>query len=146
MHHFARSTVLCFSAALLAAGCDSSTGPADAIAVSTQGTSFERGEDDIALIPWEIVNGGDRTVIVATCGDWPVPVVDRWQNGRWTQHFGGFCLLSTAILPAELQPGERLEGSLSLHEAGVFRLRFGITDSAGGDVDWGAASNAFEVE
>ena len=146
MHHFARSSVLFLATALLATGCDSSTGPADWIAVSVPGTSFERGEDDIASVPWEIVNEGDRTVTVATCGDWPVPVVDRWQNGRWTQYSGGYCFVLAALLPAELGPGERLEGSLPLHDPGIFRLRFGITDSAGGDVGWGATSNAFEVE
>jgi hypothetical protein len=146
VRHFARSTVLCLSTALLAAACDSSTGPADRIVVSTQGTSFQRGEDEIASIPWEIVNGGLRTVTVATCGDWPVTVVDRWQNGRWTDYYGGYCLHAAALLPAELDPGERLEGSASLHEPGVYRLRFGITDGASGDVDWGATSNAFEVE
>lgn len=145
MQRLRRSTLLSVSLALLAAACDSSTSPADRLGISIAGTSFERGEAGLVAVPFEIVNEGARPLYVAACGDTPITTADRREDGEWVQHSSLACLTFVPSAPIELAPGERLEGTRPLGDAGRFRLRFGVAGRPSGETAWDAASGAFDV-
>ena len=127
------------AAALLAAACSSSTGPAGPVSVRLGDGSFMRTSGGAAAIAYSVANDGTVAArLTGSCGEDPAPRVERHRGGAWSQYAGGICLGIYPIGTVVLAPGAARQGSVSLVDPGEYRLVLGTDQGV-------VASTAFTV-
>lgn len=132
---------------LLLGACNSPIDPnAVALEINTQASEFvispSRGS---VSVPFKITNRDATSTFIARCGDRIMAALDRREGGTWVQHSGDACLTNVAMAPVEIAPGQSLEATREIREAGQYRLRIGVSADASDQPAWTPASNPFSV-
>jgi hypothetical protein len=118
--------------------------------VVTEGSLFMRPPvpgTDYALgdVPFSVINHGDRTAFVPTCGQRINAAIDRLVGGRWEEATAVGCIYSHIEAPTQLRAGQRASSSMTFSQAGHYRLRVIYSDNSSLDNPRAALSQAFEV-
>lgn len=141
-----RLSVVAVAALTLACGEDRPV-----LRVTTNGSSFQREVDAststlaIAVVPYDIRNRGNATAFVSTCGTRVLPVVEKYENGRWDSYSSGFCMMSMVMIPLELREGESHHEDVAITEAGRYRIRMPYSSDAQLRNRFEAVSGQFDV-
>ena len=130
---------------LAAIACGEPTDPWVDIVTETEGSEFGLVENGTVFVPFSVTNIDSRTHFVAACGDRPATLLDRRQDGRWALYSSTICIAILSSVPIPLRPGERLQSAWWIREAGVYRVRVGVSMSRGESSDWSEVSNSFTV-
>ena len=131
--------------ALAAIACGNPTDPWVDVVTETEGSEFGLAENDVVVVSFSVTNIGSRTHYLAACDHRPATALDRRQEGRWAPYSSTICIAILSSVPIPLRPGERLQSALRIREAGVYRLRLGVSSSQGEPSEWSEVSNSFVV-
>jgi len=99
-------------------------------------------------VGFTVKNEGDASFYLPRCGDQVIVAVDRREGGDWRQAYGGggICPAIYVSGPMEVQPGDSVRSTVSVNEAGRYRIRVRATDTPGSSRFDEAVSNTFTVE
>ena len=136
------------SALALLAACSSDE---PRVTATVQGSTFTRvppagSTYPVATVPFVIRNRGDNTIVVPSCGSQALPIIDRFDAGRWEQYSGGACVLSSTQGPTALSAGQSDTSLVTIGEAGHYRLRVTYGYDAAFAKTGVAVSGSFDVE
>jgi hypothetical protein len=120
------------------------------VRVDTEGTAFDRTATTgstvaLALIPFTVKNTGDQTAFLPACGANPSATIERLTGGAWEQWGGTVCVAIMPMAPIEMHSGNRVWGSVSIAEAGRFRIRIDYADNGSMSKARFAYSEPFDV-
>lgn len=120
------------------------------VRVDTEGTVFDRVATTGSTVPVAVVsyiarNTGDKVAFLPACGQNPMATIERLNAGTWEQWSGSACVAVMPMTPIEMHPGNRAWGSVSLAEAGRFRVRLAYADNTSMSGERFAYSAPFDV-
>ena len=127
------------------AGCQTGTGPSDAVRMQLAGAVFHRPSSGPAIVPFTITNMGSQRVYLSRCGTRIMTAVDQYRAGQWSEFSGDGCFAIYDTSPLALDPGARITGSRAVSDAGRFRLRAGATRDPQQAYRWDVGLAVFEV-
>ena len=130
---------------LLAIACGNPTDLWVEIVTETEGSEFGLAENDVVVVSFSVTNIASRTYYLAACDDRPAAELDRRQEGRWAPYSSTVCIAILSSVPIPIRPGERLQSAWTIREAGVYRVRVGVSISQGEPSEWSEVSNSFIV-
>ena len=120
------------------------------VRVDTEGTVFDRTDTPgttvpVAVIPYVVKNTGDKVAFLPACGANPLATIERLNAGTWEQSSGSACVAVMPMTPIEMHSGNRVWGSVSIFEAGRFRVRLNYADNTSMSGERFAFSVPFDV-
>ena len=120
------------------------------VRVDTEGTLFDRAATPgstvpLAIIPYVVKNTGDKVAFLPACGQSPMATIERLNGGTWEQWSGVACIAIMPMAPIEMHSGNRVWGSVSIAEAGRFRVRLNYSDNGSMEHASFAYSEPFDV-
>jgi len=124
-------------------GCIDSTGPQ--VAVDLSQSDFTRPTEGPAIVRYTVHNGGDSYAYFSGCAS-PIPVVlERDNNGTWEDagEYNTSCPTSGQQLA--LEPGASHADSISVADAGQFRMNVWFGSSISSPYAYAIRSATFQV-
>ena len=120
------------------------------VRVDAEGTVFDRVATTGSTVPVAVVsyiarNTGDKVAFLPACGQSPMATIERLNGSTWEQWSGWACLAIMPMTPIEMHSGNRVRGSVSIFEAGRFRVRLGYSDNTSMSGERFAYSEPFDV-
>ena len=92
--------------------------------VTMQATSYTTPvPGDVVTVSFTVMNDGSTPAYVVSCGNAPLPTVQRNYPWGWEDYAGDGCIALAGMSPALLAPGQSLTGTWRWHESGRYRLR-----------------------
>ena len=120
------------------------------VRVDTEGTVFDRTATPGSTMPVAVVsyvarNTGDRAAFLPACGQSPMATIERFNGESWEPWSGSACIAIMPMTPIEMQTGNRVQGSVSIMEAGRFRVWLSYADNRSMENVRFAYSEPFDV-
>lgn len=109
----------------LAGACMSPTVPGRDVELLPAASEFVLRPDGVAVVHFSVRNAGAAQVLVTRCGDRINPAIERRESGGWANYAYDACQANLDMSPVPLAPGEVRSGTVSLGQAGDYRLVLG---------------------
>jgi|GEM_PF-2868944 len=104
--------------------CTTTVEPSKPVTVRTVSATLDRPSGTVATVPYIVANDGAVPIrLIGSCGDDPAARVERQAGHGWVPYAGGVCLATQLAGLLLLPPGAARQGTVSLTEAGDYRLR-----------------------